>query len=76
MCMRNVPSVRLTVPKAAAGEIVRKKLIDTVLNNPKKLAYIHAGAGYGKTTLLSQIANSVENAVWLYLDGENDVLPS
>jgi len=71
--MLNIPSVRLTAPKAAAGEIVHKNLIDAVLNSSKKLAYIHAGAGYGKTTLLSQIANSAENHVWLSLDGENDI---
>ncbi|MDD4414371.1 MAG: hypothetical protein PHR14_07485 [Oscillospiraceae bacterium] len=71
--MFNIPSVRLTAPKGTAGEILRKNLIDTVLNSPAKLVYIHAGAGYGKTTLLSQIANSVENIVWLSLDGENDI---
>ena len=71
--MLNIPSVRLTAPKAAAGEIVHKNLIDAVLNSSKTLAYIHAGAGYGKTTLLSQIANSAENHVWLSLDGENDI---
>ena len=71
--MLNIPSARLTVPRAVVGEIVRSNLIDTVLNSPKKLVYIHAGAGYGKTTLLSQVANSAANAVWLSLDGENDI---
>ena len=71
--MLNIPSARLTVPGAAVGEIVRKNLIDTVLNSPAKLVYIHAGAGHGKTTLLSQVANSTENVVWLSLDGENDI---
>ncbi|WP_276620177.1 hypothetical protein [Syntrophomonas wolfei] len=71
--MFNIPSARLTVPRAAAGEIVRQNLIDTVLNSPTKLVYIHAGAGHGKTTLLSQFANSTEKVVWLSLDGENDI---
>ncbi|NLG33338.1 MAG: hypothetical protein GX550_07440, partial [Syntrophomonadaceae bacterium] len=71
--MLNVPSAKITVPKAAAQEIVRGNLIDVVLKSPKKLAYIHAGAGFGKTTLLSQIANSAEYAVWLSLDGEDDI---
>ena len=31
------------------------------------------GAGYGKTTLLSQIAGEAENVVWTAFDGENDV---
>ena len=71
--MFNIPSARLTVPRAVAGEIIRKNLIDTVLNSPTKLVYIHAGAGHGKTTLLSQVSNSAENVVWLSLDGENDI---
>ena len=73
MYMFNIPSARLTIPRAAAGEIVRQNLIDTVLNSPTKLVYIHAGAGHGKTTLLSQFANSTEKVVWLSLDGENDI---
>jgi LuxR family maltose regulon positive regulatory protein len=71
--MLNVPKAKITVPKAAMGKIVRWNLIDVVLNSPNKIAYIHAGAGFGKTTLLSQIANSAANAVWLSLDGENDL---
>jgi len=71
--MFNVPSARITVPKAAMGEIFRGNLIDAILNSPKKLAYIHAGTGFGKTTLLSQIANRSVYAVWLSLDGEDDI---
>ena len=71
--MHNIPSARLTVPGTAAGEIERKNLVNTVLGSSKKLVYIHGGAGYGKTTLLSQIANSSEYAVWLSLDGEDDI---
>lgn len=71
--MGRVSSMRLTAPKAAAGEIVRKELIDAVMGSQRKLTCIHAGAGYGKTTLLSQIASSRESTVWLSLDGEKDV---
>ncbi len=71
--MFNVPSARLSVPGTAAGEILRKNLIDIVLNGPEKIVYIHAGAGYGKTTLLAQVANNVEKVVWLSLYGENDI---
>ena len=71
--MFNIPSAKLTIPKAATGEIVRKNLIDAILRSHAKIVYIHAGAGHGKTTLLSQVARSVENAVWLSLDGENDI---
>jgi LuxR family maltose regulon positive regulatory protein len=75
--MMPVSSVRLAVPRASAAEIERTELVSVLLNsqinNQKKFAYIHAGAGYGKTTLLSQAANSVGDAVWLTLDGESDV---
>lgn len=71
--MIKISSVRLAVPKAAEGEIVREKLINCVLRSKSKIAYIHAGAGYGKTTLLSQLANSMEGSVWLTLDGESDI---
>lgn len=71
--MINVSSVRLAIPKAASGEIKRQRLVTAVLSNQKKIAYIHAGAGFGKTTLLAQVANSLENTVWVTLDGESDV---
>lgn len=44
----NVSSVRLTVPKAAEGELMRKALVNAVLEDQRPLTYIHAGAGYGK----------------------------
>lgn len=71
--MLNVSSIRVTIPKATAGEIFRRGLVETVLGSPQKTAYIHGGAGYGKTTLLAQIANAKEHTVWLTLDGENDL---
>ncbi|MDP4152845.1 MAG: winged helix-turn-helix domain-containing protein [Bacillota bacterium] len=72
--MNSISSVRLTVPKTAAGEIIRQNLIDTVLNAQIKFVHIQAGAGYGKTTFLSQIANFSTKAVWFSLAGESDIL--
>ena len=72
--MNSIPSARLTVPGTINGEIARPRLIDSILGSQKKTAYIHAGAGYGKTTLLSQAANQSPNPVWLTLVGENDIL--
>ena len=72
--MPNVPSVRITVPKGSRDEKMRRDLVDAVLNSPKQHAYIHGGAGFGKTTPLSQIANSAPHAVWVSLDGEDDLL--
>jgi LuxR family maltose regulon positive regulatory protein len=69
----NISSVRLTVPKAAKGEIIRSGLVDRVIGSQRRFVYIQAGAGYGKTTLLSQIARSSEHAVWFSFAGESDV---
>lgn len=54
-------------------EINRKHLVNKVLNSHLKYTYIQAGAGYGKTTLLSQIAASARKTVWLSLTRESDV---
>ncbi len=71
--MLNMPGSRLMAPKAASGEILRSNLIDRIISSASKLAYIQGGAGYGKTTLLSQISNNIRKSVWLSLDGEEDV---
>jgi len=72
--LNSISSARLTVPGTISGEIDRPRLIDSILCSGKKIAYIHAGAGYGKTTLLSQAANQSPNPVWLTLAGENEIL--
>jgi LuxR family maltose regulon positive regulatory protein len=71
--MGNVANGRLTAPKTASRTIVRRKLVDEVLDSQQMLVYIQAGAGYGKTTLLSQIAASYKNAVWFSLDHEDEI---
>ena len=71
--MANVTGVRVAVPKAYASEIARRDLVPEILGTRKRFVYVHAGAGYGKTTLLSQAANAKKNVVWLTLDGESDV---
>lgn len=71
--MIGISNARLSVPGACAGEITRQRLVDTALESGKAFIYIHAGAGYGKTTLLSQLANTAENTAWLTLAGENDI---
>lgn len=72
MKLHTVPNARLAVPKAAGREIVRRDLIARIQKHGKNL-YVCAGAGYGKTTLLSQIARGSEHAVWMSLAGESDV---
>ncbi len=67
-------SALLTVPKAAAGEMLRKRLTDRIEADAGRIVFVHAGAGYGKTTLLAQLARGETHPVWLSLTGESDIL--
>lgn len=67
-------SALLTVPKAAPGEMLRKRLTNQIEAGTGRIVYIHAGAGYGKTTLLAQLARVETNPIWLSLTGEADIL--
>ena len=71
--MNSISSARLSAPGKYTGEIMRHELIGKALGSQKEFIYIHAGAGYGKTTLLSQLADTAGKTVWLALAGENDV---
>lgn len=71
--MIHVSNARLSIPNAFAGEIYRRNLVESVLQSSKMLSYIHAGAGYGKTTLLAQLAKTADCVVWVTFDGESDV---
>lgn len=71
--MENVSGTRLTIPRTLTGELLRQRLIDRIIGSDKQFIYVHAGAGYGKTTLLSQIARSSKNPIWVSLAGESDL---
>ena len=71
--MENVSTARLIIPKTLNVEIPRQELYGRIISSNHKFVYIHAGAGYGKTTLLSQIARSSRNPVWISLAGESDL---
>lgn len=72
--MVDISTAKITIPKAPIGEIKRNNLIDLVLKSQNRVVYIHAGAGFGKTTLLSQLAYSRSNTIWITIDGESDVI--
>lgn len=72
--MLPISGARLSVPKGGPGELLRDELVRSADREPQKHVYIHGGAGYGKTTLLSQLARSADAAVWITFDGENDPL--
>lgn len=67
-------SALLTVPKAAPGEMLRKQLTDRIEASAGRIVFVHAGAGYGKTTLLAQLTRNETHPVWLSLTGESDIL--
>lgn len=46
----------------------RSRLVEKLCPPGCKLTYIHAGAGYGKTTLMLQYAEGRRDVVWLSLD--------
>ena len=60
--MLPISGVRISVPELSPGELPRDGLARLANLNPQKHIYIHGGAGYGKTTLLAQLARSTETA--------------
>lgn len=72
-----VVATRLQPPTIAGGLISRRRLIDLLrAGRSKRLAYIHAPAGYGKTTLVVQWVQELRDAgvpvAWLSIDREHD----
>ena len=67
-------SALLTVPKAAPGEMLRSRLTAPFEASGRRILFVHAGAGYGKTTLLAQLTRGEAYPIWLSLTGESDVL--
>lgn len=57
-----------SIPAASESSIHRPRLIEKIAPPGISLTYIHADAGYGKTTLLAQYAAERSNVVWLTLD--------
>jgi len=60
------------MPTVSHAIIPRPRLKEKIAPPGSSLTYIHADAGYGKTTLLAQYAGERDDTVWLSLD-ERDV---
>ncbi|MGE2835757.1 LuxR C-terminal-related transcriptional regulator [Mycobacterium sp. SMC-4] len=70
-------STRLQPPTLAGGLISRRRLLDLLhAGRDKRLTYIHAPAGYGKTTLVVQWIQELQDdgvpVAWLSIDHEHD----
>lgn len=48
--------------------VLRPRLLEKIAPSGSSLTYIHADAGYGKTTLLTQYAAGRSDVIWLSLD--------
>ena len=67
---------KLTVPAERPGEVARPALVDRVLSSPAPVVSIVGPAGYGKTTLLRQVAAAAgaegRPVAWVALDARDD----
>lgn len=65
---------KFQIPGTVRYYVSREKLRDKILLQSEKVILIHAGAGFGKTMLMSEIAHHVEHCCWYQLSGnDNDV---
>lgn len=72
-------TTKLFVPEIRSNFVIRKSLVDKLIygiNTKSKLTLVSAPAGYGKTTLILELMNSInlDNA-WISLDdSDNDLI--
>lgn len=59
------------MPRVTEALLQRPRLLDKIALPGTQLTYIHADAGYGKTTLLMQYAKGRNDVVWMGLDGKD-----
>ncbi len=69
------PKGHLPLLSTGDGIILRSRLVENFSPPGSKLTYIHAGAGYGKTTLMLQYAQGRNDVVWLSLDDKDSDTP-
>lgn len=64
---------KIQIPRAKKHTIHRSRLVKQIKNNlDKKLILINAGAGYGKTTLITQLLNRIDIPAAFYLLEKTD----
>ncbi len=78
-CVQDNEKIKLEIdtfiPTAHQSTLRRSRLISKLAPKYSSLTYIHADAGYGKTTLLIQFAKERNDVIWFTLEeGDNDVV--
>lgn len=70
LCQREqIWNAKIKLPDLADHLIIRTALIEEVESEEKKITVFHGGAGYGKTTLMAQIASRHrEYCLWYQAD--------
>ncbi|WP_301107127.1 LuxR C-terminal-related transcriptional regulator [Sporosarcina sp.] len=65
---------KITAPRTTLEAVGRPRLVDSLqYNELRKLTIVRAPAGYGKTTLLSQLISQLEEPVaWLSIDANDN----
>lgn len=59
---------RFHIPVPPNNAVLRPRLLDKIAQPGMRLTYIHADAGYGKTTLLAQYAHGRSDVLWLAME--------
>ncbi len=64
------------IPQPPENAVYRPRLLAKIAPPGKKLTFIHADAGYGKTTLLAQYAKGRTDLCWLSMESNDGDLPA
>lgn len=75
--LSRISPAKLTPPEMPAAQVARESLLDRALQSPTpRVLLVRAPAGFGKTTLLSQLAQRTEHkgvtVAWLTLDARDN----
>ncbi len=66
---------KIRIPGAVRGTVVRERLMESLAGGDEQIVLLHAGAGYGKTTVMAEWArNHRERSCWYHLhESDNDL---
>lgn len=73
---RQIVTTKLFIPSSRPSLVPRQRLLDLLeTGRERKLTLVSAGAGFGKSTLVSTWADPLPNVAWVSLDeGDSDLI--